>query len=346
MSHLVEEQEEGRTVLRQLLIPAVLTATIGFAALATLGAAGNDTYAATSIDSEEQAFIDQLNQYRAQNSLGPVLLDTSMTNAAEWMSNDLGVNAYFSHTDSLGRDPWTRLCDFGYCYNTWKGENIAAGYVTGADVFQGWHDSPGHNANMLGSHYAVIGLARVYVQGSPYGWYWTNDFGGYTVPSASPPPAPTSTPTATPTHTPTPPPTPTHTPTHTPTPTPTPTATPTPAPTATPTQLPTDAPTPEITATPEPTPDPALELADVDCDNQLTGVDSVRILEFAAGLSVSPISDCPPVGSASLGAADFRAAAGGARYHGDLNCDGVVDARDALAVVQAMTGDTSVIGCH
>ena len=44
--------------------------------------------------------------------------------------------AYFSHTDSLGRDPWTRMCYFGYCYNTWKGENIAAGYVTAAGRLQ------------------------------------------------------------------------------------------------------------------------------------------------------------------------------------------------------------------
>lgn len=81
-------------------------------------------------------------------------------------------------------------------------------------------------------------------------------------------------------------------------------------------------------------------MADVDCDDRLTGVDSVRILEFAAGVAVPPISGCPPVGSAGIGVA-----AGGARYHGDLDCNGRVDALDALAVLLAMTGDLSAVGC-
>jgi hypothetical protein len=46
-----------------------------------------------------------------------------------------------------------------------------------------------------------MGLARVYVAGSPYGYYWTNDFGGY-VPPGSPPQAPTATPAPTPSPTP------------------------------------------------------------------------------------------------------------------------------------------------
>jgi uncharacterized protein YkwD len=319
-------------VLRKLAITAVLGAVMAFAALATLGPASRATYADTAIDSEEQSFIDLLNQHRVSMSLAPLLLDSSMTNAAEWMSRDMGEKAYFSHTDSLGRSPWTRLCDFGYCYNTWKGENIAAGYVTGASVFQGWYDSPGHRANMEGSHYTVIGLARVYVAGSPYGYYWTNDFGGYTVPGGSPPPAPTSTPTPTATTAPSP------SPTKSPSPTPPPTPTPTPTPTASPTPAGTLSPT--ATPSPSPTGKPPLLLADVDCDDKLTAVDSVRILQYTAGLPPASISDCPPVGSSSLGAA-----AGGARYRGDVDCNGRVNTMDALIVLKAMTGDYSRFGC-
>jgi hypothetical protein len=277
-------------------------------ALAFLGPGSHRSYADTSIDSEEQAFIDLINQYRADNNLGPLLIDPSLQNASEWMSTDLGEKAYFSHTDSKGRDPWDRMCDFGYCYNTWKGENIAAGYSTGQSVFQGWHDSPGHNANMLGSHYTVMGLARVYVQGSPYGYYWTNDFGGYTAPGSSPPPGPTMTPTATP---------------HAGTPTPTRTPTP----------------TPNLTATPTPTPTLTPSFADIDCDQQLTGRDSVLILEFAAGISYDPGAGCPRVGSSGI------QAAGGPRYHGDLDCNGIVDARDALVVLHAMSDDVPLSDC-
>jgi uncharacterized protein YkwD len=183
-----------------------------------------------ALDAEEQAFLTLINNYRQQNGLSTLSSTPTMENAAVWMSGDMGANHYFSHTDSLGRDPWTRLCDFGYCYNTWKGENIAAGYTTAAAVFDGWRNSPGHNANMLGANFNVIGIGRVYTAGSPYGWYWTTDFGGY-VPAGSTP-------------TPTPSPSPTPVPTATPSPTPSPTPAPTPSPTASPTAAPTPSPTP------------------------------------------------------------------------------------------------------
>jgi len=338
-------------LLRKLLLLASVSIALVFATLASLGPASDASYADPAIDSEEQSFIDLLNQHRASLSLGPLLIDPSLTNAADWMSNDMGVEEYFSHTDSLGRSPWTRMCDFGYCYNTWKGENIAAGYVTGASVFQGWYDSPGHRANMEGPNFTVMGLARVYVQGSPYGYYWTNDFGGYTVPGASPPPAPTATPTSTPTSSPTQAPTPSPSPTPTSTSTPTPTSSPTPAPTAPPT--PTPGPTVTATSTPIPsptspppsptqgsTPDPVLELADVDCDDTLTAMDSARILAHVAGATDPGSGDCPPVGSPTIGAAS-----GGTQYHGDLTCDGRINGLDALEALRAATGDYSGIGC-
>src|SRR5438067_700247 len=68
--------------------------------------------------------------------------------------------------------------DFGYALTGSAGENIAAGYAGAQDTFTQWKNSPGHNANMLNGSYRVIGIGRAYVKGSPYGWYWTTDFGG------------------------------------------------------------------------------------------------------------------------------------------------------------------------
>lgn len=144
------------------------------------------------------------------------------------MSNDLATHTYFSHTDSQGRDPWNRMCQEGpYCYNTWKGENIAGGYTTAQQVFDAWKNSPGHNENMLGRSYVVMGLSRVNVPGSQYSWYWTNDFGGYAT-GAPNPNGSSPAPTVAPTPAPTPPPAPTATPVRTASPTPAPTAAPTP----------------------------------------------------------------------------------------------------------------------
>ena len=204
---------------KKLLLPAAFLAAVVLAAVVAIGSPTNETSASVTVDPEEQAFLDIMNDYRTQNGVPPLLIDMNIQSAAEWMSTDMGQQNYFSHTDSLGRDPWTRMCDHGYCYSTSKGENIAAGYSTAASVFNGWKNSPGHDANMLRSTFRVTGIARVYTAGSNYGVYWTNDFGGY-VANPSPPPAPTITPSPVPTPAPTPVPTPV--PTASPSPTPVP----------------------------------------------------------------------------------------------------------------------------
>jgi uncharacterized protein YkwD len=148
---------------------------------------------AEALDSEEQTFLATINAYRAQDGLGPLSENSTLDNDARWMANDMATHNYFSHQDSLGRDPFARMDDLGYGYNTWRGENLVAGTETAAYSFKMWHESPEHNANMLGSHYAVIGIARAYSATSTFGWYWATEFGGEDD-SAPPPPAPTAAP--------------------------------------------------------------------------------------------------------------------------------------------------------
>ncbi len=134
-----------------------------------------------SLDSEEQAFLKNINDYRAQNGLGPLRVSIALTNSSKWFSGDMASNNYFpfNHVDSLGRDIVTRLTAFNYGYNSWRGENIAAGFADAASTFNQWKNSPSHNSNMLSSNYAVIGIGRVYNSGATYRWYWTTDFGSY-----------------------------------------------------------------------------------------------------------------------------------------------------------------------
>jgi uncharacterized protein YkwD len=181
---------------RRILLAAI-AATAVIAGFVVITAEPGGTTASAPLDAEEQLFVTLINQYRQQNGLGTLSIDTSLQDAAEWMSTDMGVNNYFSHTDSLGRDPFQRMNAFGYNYNTWKGENIAAGTASAQAVFDLWKASSGHNANMLNSNYKVMGIARDDTIGSGYGWYWTNDFGGY-VPPATPSPTPSPSPSPTP----------------------------------------------------------------------------------------------------------------------------------------------------
>jgi uncharacterized protein YkwD len=142
--------------------------------------------AATSYSDQEIAFVNLLNDYRAANGLAPLLVSDMISQACYRHNHDMAKYAFFSHYSTksdwfaANATPWDRMALSGYNYNTSKGENIAAGQSTAADVFEAWRTSSGHNANMLNSAYTVIGVSQYQLAGSPYTFYWTTDFGGYT----------------------------------------------------------------------------------------------------------------------------------------------------------------------
>lgn len=144
--------------------------------------------ATTTLDAEEQAFLVLINQYRAQNGLGALAACTSLNRAAQGHSEDLRDQDYFSHTGLDGSSPWSRSCDACYALGcgpmTAMAENIAAGNSGAQGTFTQWQNSPGHNANMLGSSFTMIGIGRA-TGGGTYGSYWTNVFGGDTEPSCN-----------------------------------------------------------------------------------------------------------------------------------------------------------------
>lgn len=160
---------------RHLLAGAVRLFLI-LAVLAPLVAVGTQ-HAHASV-SEEILFLQLINSHRKELGLPVLKLSPKMTRAAKWLSTDMGANKYFSHTDSKGRDPFDRMDAYGYTYNTWRAENIAAGHTTADKVFAAWLKSEPHRKNIENGNYTAIGIGRVYVSGSPYGWYWTTDFGG------------------------------------------------------------------------------------------------------------------------------------------------------------------------
>ncbi len=119
-----------------------------------------------------------INQHRADHGQGPLSLNPALIDSARWLSQDMAARSYLSHTDSLGRDSFRRLDDFGFDpVPGWRGENIACGNAGATETFSQWEHSPGHDANMLSPNYSLVGIARAYVADSRYGWYWTTDFG-------------------------------------------------------------------------------------------------------------------------------------------------------------------------
>jgi uncharacterized protein YkwD len=187
-----DRREDGcRRLFRRKISRFALVATL-IAFIALTASSGLLTpLKVAALDGEEQTFLTQINNYRAQNSLGPLTLSSTLDEVARWITNDMATHNYFSHEDSLGRDPFQRMDGLGY--NTWRGENLLAGAQGATDAFQMWRDSPAHNDNMLDSHYTVIGIARAYSASSAFGWYWATEFAGEDV-AAPPPLAPAAAP--------------------------------------------------------------------------------------------------------------------------------------------------------
>jgi uncharacterized protein YkwD len=301
-----------------VIAPALLIAG-GIVALAQVSTASSAPAAVAALDSEEQEFLGLLNEYRAGLGLPTLSVDPQLEEASRWMSTDMATNDYFSHYDSLGRDPFERMDHFGYTYNVWKGENLAAGTSEAQVAFDLWRTSPGHNSNMTNALFHGIGIARAYGANSGLGWYWTTDFGG--IANGEPPaePTPSPTPSHSPTPTPTPTPSPTQTPTITPAPMPSPTATPGPH-SDSPTPAQTPPATPGPTPTPTRTPGPGVK-GDLDCNTEIDSIDALAILRLVAGLD---FGNC---------AADT-----------DIDCDGDTATTDARPILQYVADIRSGFG--
>jgi uncharacterized protein YkwD len=125
---------------------------------------------------DSPGLVKLINDYRASRGLVRLSEDKNLVDAACWMAKDMANKNYFSHTDSLGRDPFVRLSDFGVGGSFWRGENLAAGSTTAQQTFNLWKNSPGHNDVMLNSNFRRIGVGLHYHSASTFGWYWAADF--------------------------------------------------------------------------------------------------------------------------------------------------------------------------
>ena len=183
------------TLRHKLVVIAVLSVLISVAF-------GQSSEAEVSYDLEEKEFLQLINEYRQNNGVGPLTLSDTLSLSSERHSEDMGKYNFFAHDTvessyyPVGAEPWDRMKAEGYAYNTFKGENIATGYETAEDVFEGWRNSPSHNHAMLDVNYHAIGIARVYMPGPKHDWYWTTDFGGVVEPATHAPDVPEDDPQA------------------------------------------------------------------------------------------------------------------------------------------------------
>ncbi len=158
------------------------------------------------------------NQQRASNGKSALHLNGALNAGAQAKANDMIAKNYWAHVSPDGTQPWHFFTANGYNYSS-AGENLAYGFDTSAATIDGWMNSPGHKANLLGPYQDMgFGIAS----GENYqGGENTVVVAFYGTPT-SPPPAPVAKTTPAPKAAPAPAPAPAPTPAPIPTPTPTP----------------------------------------------------------------------------------------------------------------------------
>lgn len=112
-------------------------------------------------------------------NLGTLVYDAKLEEIAMQRAAELAL--YYSHTRANGEGCDTAFRDLGYSGWTF-GENIAAGYVSAADVFKGWcedgendnYSTQGHRRNMLDGNFTAIGMGHVVYNGTHY---WAMELG-------------------------------------------------------------------------------------------------------------------------------------------------------------------------
>jgi hypothetical protein len=75
---------------------------------------------------------------------------------------------------------------------------------------------------------------------------------------------------------------------------------------------------------------------DMDCNFEVNAVDALRILRFVAGLDPNLPPDCDPIGPAAQSAAAIPAGSGAIK--GDVDCNDLVNAVDALRILRKVAG--------
>lgn len=144
-------------------------------------AIANQSRAAT-IDSEEQVFVDLLNDYRKSLGRTELKISKPVTNGSEFFAQDFADHPDNSdvniHIDTTGNAPEERGKKYGYYFLS---ENMGWGYESGQDMFDAWKASEGHKENMINTGARTVGIARVNKPGGTKGgdlteWFWVADF--------------------------------------------------------------------------------------------------------------------------------------------------------------------------
>ena len=112
----------------------------------------------------------ELNKYRKAKHLKGLKKDAKLEKIAKIRAEEMAKTGKFSHTRPNGKSGLTLIKT-----KKAKGENIAMGQKTCAQVTTAWYNSAGHRKNMLRKNFKKVGIACYEYNGVTY---WAQVFAG------------------------------------------------------------------------------------------------------------------------------------------------------------------------
>ena len=144
----------GLGAVLRLLPPALVGALVALVVLFAFGPMAA-TAQAFGYSAEEVAFVKLINDYRASNGLQPLLVSDALSEAGDRHSSDMGKYRFFDHytqaSDWFARVPLPGIVWRPVATPTTRTRARTSPRATLRlpQVFTGWKNSSGHNANML-----------------------------------------------------------------------------------------------------------------------------------------------------------------------------------------------------
>ena len=145
----------GATRTRMFRTARMTLAAIGLAGLG-ITATVAPSQAADGIGFDQTAALRVVNNFRAENGLGPLTISARLMQVAEQHSDSMANSDQTNHT--VGGSLASRVRGGGVKYSA-IAENVSSGQRSYAAAMDAWVRSPGHRQNLLRSNLTTIGFA-------------------------------------------------------------------------------------------------------------------------------------------------------------------------------------------
>ncbi|GAA4888304.1 CAP domain-containing protein [Streptomonospora salina] len=132
------------------------------------GASAGSSGDGAQVSALAREVVELADEERAAVGCDPLRTDPELTEASKAHTRDMAERDYMAHESPEGKGPAERAQEAGY--DSWSGENVAAGHTSAASVMEGWMDSPGHRKNILDCDNTEVGVAETDTK-------WAQNFG-------------------------------------------------------------------------------------------------------------------------------------------------------------------------